>query len=61
VQVCASLREALAITASEPHTLITGSLYLVGEALEYLQTGSVPGDGGEIALNDWRPAGTVPP
>lgn len=61
VQVCASLGDALTITASEPRTLITGSLYLVGEALEHLRTGNDPGTTGEIALNDWRPTGTAPP
>lgn len=52
VSPAASLPEALAQTAAEPFVLVTGSLYLVGEALELL-TG---GGSGERALNDWRPA-----
>src|SRR5262249_20701544 len=34
--VCASLAEALARTSEEPFVVVTGSLYLVGEALELL-------------------------
>ena len=44
---------AAAINASndEPFVVITGSLYLVGEALERL--GLSPADGGERGLNEW--------
>ncbi|MFN0068266.1 MAG: bifunctional folylpolyglutamate synthase/dihydrofolate synthase, partial [Limisphaerales bacterium] len=52
VSAAASLRDALALTAAEPFVLVTGSLYLVGEALELLAGGS----GGERGLNEWRPA-----
>ena len=47
----ANLQEALNACQNEPFVLITGSLYLVGEALERL--GFSPADGGERGLNDW--------
>ncbi len=50
--VCHSLAEALELTAAEPARLITGSLYLVGEALSLLQG---PASGlDERALNEWQ-------
>lgn len=52
VHVCASLAEALEKTRSSPLTLITGSLYFIGEALEAL--GVETGAAGERALNDWK-------
>jgi dihydrofolate synthase/folylpolyglutamate synthase len=59
VLVCDSLSEALEKSGSRgrsPHhaqnlIVITGSLYLVGEALELL--GLSPADAGERGLNDW--------
>jgi dihydrofolate synthase/folylpolyglutamate synthase len=54
LQVCHSLGEALRATEAEPFRLITGSLYLVGEALELL--GAAEQAGPERGLNDWRPA-----
>ena len=59
VFVCNSLREALAKTGSRgrsPHqaenlVVVTGSLYLVGEALELL--GFSPASENERALNEW--------
>jgi dihydrofolate synthase/folylpolyglutamate synthase len=57
VLVCDSLSEALEKTGSRgrsPHQdliVITGSLYLVGEALELL--GLSPADAGERGLNEW--------
>jgi dihydrofolate synthase/folylpolyglutamate synthase len=52
VSLAASVPEALGQTAAEPFVLLTGSLYLVGEALERLTGGGA----GEQALNEWRPA-----
>lgn len=55
---CGNLSEALNASMHEPFVVITGSLYLVGEALELL--GESPFNGGERALNEWggqtRPA-----
>jgi hypothetical protein len=55
--VCHSLTEALRLTAAEPFRLITGSLYLVGEALTLL--GGPANGADERALNEWQavPAG----
>jgi dihydrofolate synthase/folylpolyglutamate synthase len=50
-----SLTEALNACKQEPFVLITGSLYLVGEALERL--GAPPAGPGERGLNEW----TAPP
>jgi dihydrofolate synthase/folylpolyglutamate synthase len=49
---CASLSEALKRTTDDPLVLVTGSLYLVGEALELLGLGPV-GGGSERGLNEW--------
>ena len=54
---CASLSEALDQSADTPFIIVTGSLYLVGEALE--MRGLSPAGGGERGLNEWtatRPA-----
>jgi folylpolyglutamate synthase/dihydropteroate synthase len=48
---CASLAEALNACQDEPFVVITGSLYLIGEALERL--GVSPADTGERGLNEW--------
>jgi dihydrofolate synthase/folylpolyglutamate synthase len=48
-----SLAAALEACKHKRFILITGSLYLVGEALE--QLGFSPADGGERGLNDWTP------
>jgi dihydrofolate synthase / folylpolyglutamate synthase len=48
---CGSLAEALDKTTAAPLVVITGSLYLVGEALELL--GLSPAGGGERPLNEW--------
>jgi dihydrofolate synthase/folylpolyglutamate synthase len=50
--VCASLAEALEASASDPFLLVTGSLYLVGEALERLHLLPRP-PADERALNEW--------
>ena len=47
-----NLSAALSASQAEPFVVITGSLYLVGEALERL--GFSPADGGERGLNEWR-------
>jgi dihydrofolate synthase / folylpolyglutamate synthase len=49
---CKSLAEALEKTAADEFVVVTGSLYLVGEALELLGL-SPAGGGGERPLNDW--------
>jgi folylpolyglutamate synthase/dihydropteroate synthase len=50
VTTAASLSEALARTGSEKVMVVSGSLYLIGEALELL--GEATGSG-ERALNEW--------
>jgi dihydrofolate synthase/folylpolyglutamate synthase len=53
---CASLAEALAVSLSDPFVAITGSLYLIGEAME--QLGLSPALSNERGLNEWSPAKT---
>lgn len=53
VAVCDSLNEALPLVEGEPAVLVTGSLYLVGEAIELLGQGSDAGLPAERGLNDW--------
>jgi dihydrofolate synthase/folylpolyglutamate synthase len=50
--VCKSLAEALEASTDEPFVLVTGSLYLAGEALELLRL-STEHNPGERALNEW--------
>jgi dihydrofolate synthase/folylpolyglutamate synthase len=52
VHPCSSLSEALSESRSDPFLLITGSLYLVGEALELLQL-SPTKNLDERGLNEW--------
>jgi dihydrofolate synthase/folylpolyglutamate synthase len=52
--VCGSLSEALQKGSAENFIVLTGSLYLVGEALELL--GLSPAAAGERALNEWTAA-----
>jgi dihydrofolate synthase / folylpolyglutamate synthase len=52
ISTCDSLRGALEKIPDNDPGVITGSLYLVGEALELL--GFSPATGGERALNEWR-------
>lgn len=47
-----SLGEALAEISREPLTVITGSLYLIGEAMELLGLSPAPPNG-ERSLNEW--------
>jgi dihydrofolate synthase/folylpolyglutamate synthase len=51
-EVCASLADALERSAEEPFLILTGSLYLVGEAMERLKLSSSPA-AGERGLNEW--------
>jgi dihydrofolate synthase / folylpolyglutamate synthase len=51
ISVCSSLAEALEKTPANRLTVITGSLYLVGEALELL--GVLPSAKSERDLNEW--------
>ncbi len=51
VSACASLDEALEQVSVDRFTVVTGSLYLVGEALE--QLGLSPAAGSERGLNEW--------
>ena len=53
VAACSSLTEALQSLESEPLVVVSGSLYLVGEALEYLQPDGPTLSTDEKALNDW--------
>ena len=52
---CSALSEALQKAATDSFVVITGSLYLVGEALELLGLSSEAGDGERI-LNEWSGA-----
>ena len=52
VVVAANFSEALNASKDEPFVVVTGSLYLVGEALERL--GLSPGGAGERGLNEWN-------
>ncbi len=51
VVACEKLSEAIFACQNEPFVVITGSLYLIGEALEWL--GELPADDPERGLNDW--------
>ena len=51
VTACKDLSAALNASKDAPFAVITGSLYLVGEALERL--GLAPADAGGRALNEW--------
>jgi dihydrofolate synthase/folylpolyglutamate synthase len=52
VMVAANFSEALNACKDEPFVVVTGSLYLVGEALERL--GLAPGGTAERGLNEWN-------
>ncbi len=51
ITACPSLGDAMDKSAGDEFVVITGSLYLVGEALEWL--GLSPANGGERGLNEW--------
>ena len=50
---CNSLAQALDKLGAEPLVLITGSLYLVGEALQQLRASGEP-IANERGLNEWQ-------
>ena len=52
VTACPSLADALKLSANDPFVLITGSLYLVGEAMELLEL-TPTRESGERGLNEW--------
>jgi len=58
VSVGGSLKEALEKTNADDFVIVTGSLYLVGEALELL--GQSPAANSERALNEWTAAQKMP-
>jgi dihydrofolate synthase / folylpolyglutamate synthase len=58
INVGHSLGDALEKSAGDGFVVITGSLYLVGEALERL--GLSPAGGGERGLNEWTGASPAP-
>jgi dihydrofolate synthase/folylpolyglutamate synthase len=49
---CPSLADALKQTVNDPFVIITGSLYLVGEAMEWLGLSPATAEG-ERGLNEW--------
>jgi dihydrofolate synthase/folylpolyglutamate synthase len=51
ILICKEFSEAINASKDEPFIVVTGSLYLVGEALELL--GLSPADAGERGLNEW--------
>jgi dihydrofolate synthase/folylpolyglutamate synthase len=51
VTACKNFQEAIIACKDAPFVVVTGSLYLVGEALEVL--GLSPAGGGERGLNEW--------
>ncbi len=53
IEVCESLSVALARSQEDPFLLITGSLYLIGEAMELLQLLPTP-PADERGLNEWN-------
>jgi dihydrofolate synthase/folylpolyglutamate synthase len=55
VESCASLADALERSADELFVVITGSLYLIGEAMERLRLSPVPAVS-ERGLNEWATA-----
>ncbi len=54
IVICNNLSDALIASKDEPFVVITGSLYLVGEALE--QLGVSPANSAERGLNEWTKA-----
>ena len=53
VEVAESLGQAMELCAAEPFVVVTGSFYLVGEAMERLGVAPAP-VGTERLLNDWN-------
>lgn len=56
--VCDSLKHALDLSVQDPFLLVTGSLYLVGEAMEILRLGSLT-TSNERELNEWQASQTA--
>jgi dihydrofolate synthase / folylpolyglutamate synthase len=56
VQFCDSPRAALNQTVNDPFTVITGSLYLIGEAMELLGLSPAASERG---LNEWNDAARI--
>jgi dihydrofolate synthase/folylpolyglutamate synthase len=57
IEICTSLAQAIEKAVRDPFVVVTGSLYLVGEAMELL--GLSPANGGERALNEWTAKGSI--
>ncbi|HXC98376.1 MAG TPA: folylpolyglutamate synthase/dihydrofolate synthase family protein [Verrucomicrobiae bacterium] len=55
IEVCPSLADALHRAQNDPFVVVTGSLYLVGEAMELLQLAPAS-PGNERDLNEWGAA-----
>ena len=53
-----SLGQALKLCSDEPFVVVTGSFYLVGEAMERLGVSPTPTES-ERLLNDWGTPGTL--
>jgi dihydrofolate synthase/folylpolyglutamate synthase len=58
VTICGSLAQALAAAESDRFVVVTGSLYLIGEAMEHLRL--LPAATGERSLNEWGLANRSP-
>jgi dihydrofolate synthase/folylpolyglutamate synthase len=58
IAACDSLRDALGKITNDDFVVITGSLYLVGEALELL--GLFPANTNERGLNEWTATPSTP-
>lgn len=53
ITICNNLKHAIELTSTYPLTLITGSLYLIGEAIELLGVSTTMAQY-ERALNEWK-------
>jgi dihydrofolate synthase/folylpolyglutamate synthase len=54
ISLTQSLADALSLTREDPFVVVTGSLHLVGEAME--QLGLLPSSANERTLNEWNAA-----
>ena len=55
VEVREGVRQALTALVEEPVVVVSGSLYLIGEAMEALELTTVP-PADERGLNEWLPS-----
>ena len=55
VEVAESLRQALELCAAQPFVVVTGSFYLVGQAMQQIGLAPAPLQA-ELRLNDWGTA-----